>query len=164
MLHELNALATPSAALLVERGQSVAVADGSTGGLISEAFCTVPGATKFFKGGGTLYSIAGRKHLFGLPLSDWNGLRGVTEPYALLQATAIRDNFGADWSIAESGSAGPVDHPHGKPSGTSCIAVAGPDGFTLVRMVETDSNDRIANMESFARAALAMLQEALTQG
>jgi len=51
MLDQLQALAAPCAAILLERGQSVAVADGSTGGLISAGMLTIPGGIKFFRGG-----------------------------------------------------------------------------------------------------------------
>jgi hypothetical protein len=39
--------------------------------------------------------------------------------------------------------------------------VAGPDGFEFVRVTETGSDERIANMEAFTRAALQTLEDAL---
>ena len=89
------------------------------------------------------------------------GMRGASEDYALLQARAIRDNFGAQWGLAESGSVGGSSHPSGAPAGRSCAAVAGPDGFEFVRVTETGGDERIANMEAFARAALQTLEDAL---
>ena len=159
MLDELEALARPCAAILMERGQSVAVADGSTGGLIAAGMLTIPGGIKFFRGAGVLYSLKGRQILFGLEPEAFDGLKPVTEPYTLLQADAIRRQFGADWGIAESGSAGPT-HPYGIEAGTSCIAVVGP-GVSMSRMVETGSSSRLHNMEAFAKAALALFREAL---
>ncbi len=88
-------------------------------------------------------------------------MRGAGEDYALLQARAIRDNFGAQWGLAESGSVGGSNHPSGAPAGRSCAAVVGPDGFEFVRVTETGSDERIANMEAFARAALQTLEDAL---
>ena len=159
MLDRLEALAAPCAAILLERGQSVAVADGSTGGLISAGMLTIPGGIKFFRGGGVLYSLRGRQVLFGLKPEAFAGRRPVSEPYALLQADAIRRQFESDWGIAESGSAGPA-HPYGTPAGTSCIAVVGP-GVSMSRMVETGSASRLHNMEAFAKAALSLFHEAL---
>jgi nicotinamide mononucleotide (NMN) deamidase PncC len=66
MLDQLETLAAHCAAILLERGQSVAVADGSTGGLISAGMLTISGGIKFFRGGGVLYSLKGRQILFGL--------------------------------------------------------------------------------------------------
>ncbi len=163
MLERLSSLAAPSAAKLIERRQSVAVADGSTGGLISAGLSTIPGATRFFRGGGTLYSLRGRSILFGLEPGAFDGLSGVTEPYALLQASSICKHFEVDWGVAESGSAGPAGHPHGADPGVSCIAVVGP-GVSLTRMVRTGSTSRVFNMEAFAAAALLLLQEAINQG
>ena len=79
----------------------------------------------------------------------------------MLQARAIRDNFGAEGGLAESGSGGGSSHPSGAPAGRSCAAVAGPGGFEFTRRTETGSDDRIANMEAFARAALQTLEDAL---
>ena len=42
-------------------------------------------------------------------------------------------------------------------------AVVGLDGFEFVRVTETGSDERIANMEAFTRAALATLEEALSR-
>ena len=162
MLDQLQALAAPCAAILLERGQSVAVADGSTGGLISAGMLTNPGGIKFFRDSGVLYSLKGRQILFGLEPEAFAGLRGVSEPYTLLQAEGIRRQFEADWGIAESGSAGPA-HPHGIEAGTSCIVVVGP-GVKMSRMVETGSSLRIYNMEAFAKSALSLFYEALTKG
>jgi PncC family amidohydrolase len=162
MLDQLQALAAPCAAILLERGQSVAVADGSTGGLISAGMLTIPGGIKFFRGSGVLYSLRGRQILFGLEPEAFAGLRPVSEPYTRLQADGIRRQFEADWGIAESGSAGPT-HPYGIEAGTSCIAVVGP-GVTMSRMVETGSSSRLHNMEAFAKAALSLFREALAGG
>jgi nicotinamide mononucleotide (NMN) deamidase PncC len=98
--------------------------------------------------------------LLGLSKEDVAGMRSVTEPYTLLQARAIRDRFGADWGIAESGSAGPGKHPRGAPTGRSCIAVAGP-GIAVATTVESGSEDRIHNMSAFALAALQFLNSVL---
>lgn len=160
MLEQLSALAAPSAELLLKRGETVAVVDGATGGLVSAALLTIGGATSFFRGGGVLYSMHGRKVLFDLPSDAFAGLQSVTEPYTLLQAGTIRERLRADWGIAESGSAGPGVHPRGVEAGTSCISVVGP-GVSLTRIVRTGSSSRIPNMAEFAKAALQLFHEAL---
>ena len=141
-------------------GYAVAVADGATGGLIAASLLTVPGALDFFVRGGVVYSLRARDVLFGLPRDAYKGMRGASEEYALLQARAIRDNFGADWGIAESGSVGGSAHPSGAPAGRSCVAVVG-QGGEFARIAETGSDARIANMEAFTRAALSLLGEVL---
>jgi PncC family amidohydrolase len=160
MLDTLAPLAAQAAAILKQRRETIAVADGATGGLILAGLLTVPGATSFCLGGGVIYSFRGRDVLLGLSKEDVAGMRSVTEPYTLLQARAIRDRFGADWGIAESGSAGPGKHPRGAPTGRSCIAVAGP-GIAVATTVESGSEDRIHNMSAFALAALQFLNSVL---
>ena len=162
MLTETHPQALRIAALLRERGEKIAVADGATGGLIAASLLTVPGALDFFVGGGVVYSFRARDVLFAQPREAYQGMRGASEEYALLQARSIRDNFGADWGIAESGSVGGSTHPTGAPAGRSCAAIVSPDA-EFVSVSETGSNDRIANMQDFTRAALAALEDALTR-
>lgn len=161
ILAEFHPQALRIAELLRERGEKIAVADGATGGMIAASLLTVPGALDFFVGGGVVYSFRARDVLFDLPREAYKGMRGASEDYALLQARAIRDNFGAEWGIAESGSVGGSSHPSGAPAGRSVAAVVGPDGFEFTRVTETGSDERIANMEAFTRAALSALESAL---
>lgn len=161
ILHDLSPQAQQIAAALRARGEKIAVADGATGGLIAASLLTVPGALDFFVGGGVVYSFRARDVLFDLPKEAYRGMRGASEEYALLQARAIRDNFGAEWGIAESGSVGGSSHPSGAPAGRSVTAVVGPEDFYCVGTVETESDNRIANMEAFTRNALEALEDAL---
>jgi len=163
MLEELHPQALRIATKLRERGEKIAVADGATGGLIGASLLTVPGALEFYVGGGIVYSFKARDVLFDLPREAYAGMRSVTEEYALLQARAIRDRLGAEWGIAESGSAGSSKHPMGVVSGKSVAAVAGPAEFECTKIVETASDDRIANMGVFTRNALELLEKALTE-
>ena len=161
LLEELHPQAERIAAQLRARGEKIAVADGATGGLIAASLLTVPGALQFFVGGGIVYSFRARDVLFDQPREAYKGMRGASEDYALLQARSIRDNFHAEWGIAESGSVGGSTHPTGAPAGRSCVAIVGPDGFEMTRVTETQSDARIANMEAFTRAAMSALEEAL---
>ncbi len=87
-------------------------------------------------------------------------MRGASAEYALLQARAIRDNFAADWGLAESGSVGGSAHLSGAPAGRSVAALAGPGGEHTC-LIETGSDDRIANMAAFTRNALQAFEDAL---
>lgn len=161
LLRELHPQALRIAALLRARGEKLAVADGATGGLIAATLLTVPGALDIFKGGGVVYSFRARDVLFALPREAYEGMAGATVDYALLQARAIRDNLRADWGLAESGSVGGSRHPSGAPAGQSVAALAGPAG-EHTRLIQTGSDDRIANMADFTRNALALLEDSLS--
>jgi len=160
LIHDLHPQALRIAEALRARREKIAVADGATGGLIMASLLTVPGALKFFVGGGVVYSFKARDALFDLPPEAYDGMTSATEDYALLQAHGIRDRLGAQWGVAESGSAGSSKHPLGVVSGRSVAAIAGP-GVERVAVVETQSDDRIANMESFTRNALDLLETTL---
>ena len=163
LLHDLHPQALRIAAALRARGQKIAVADGATGGLIMASLLTVPGALDFFKGGGVVYSFKARNVLFDLPREAYEGMVSASEEYALLQARAIRERLGASWGIAESGSAGSSRHPLGVASGRSVAAIAG-SGVERVAVIETQSDDRIANMEAFTRNALDLVEAVLCEG
>lgn len=159
----LAATAARIAARLKQRGERLAIADGATGGLLSAAILTVPGATAFYRGGGVIYSLRARKLVLGIGRQEAEGMISATPDYALIQAEAVRSRFGADWGLAETGSAGGSVHPLGVASGKSCAAVAGPDGTAATRVIETMSDARTDNMFAFARSAFALLEEALGQ-
>ncbi|MBU7580969.1 MAG: CinA family protein [Porphyrobacter sp.] len=161
LLRELHPQALRIAALLRARGEKVAVADGATGGLIAACLLTVPGALDFFVGGGVVYSFRARDVLLALPREAYKGMRGATDDYALLQARAIAENFGAQWGLAESGSVGGSAHPSGASAGQSVAALAGPHG-QHTRLLQTGSDDRIANMAAFTRNAMTLLEDALS--
>jgi PncC family amidohydrolase len=149
-------------ALLQARGETIAVSESSTGGLIAAALLAVPGASAYFIGGGVLYTHQAREALLQVRLTDHPGMRASTEPYALLCATAVRERLGATWGIGETGAAGPSGNRYGDPPGHSCIAVAGPR--TRVITLNTGQVEREANMWRFARAALALLEETIRSG
>jgi PncC family amidohydrolase len=143
------------AALLKARGETIAVAESSAGGLINAALLAVPGASAYCLGGAVIYT---RKALLGLRDMRAEMVQGMTpstEAYALFKARAIRERFGADWGLAETGAAGPTGNRYGDAAGHSCFAVAG--RVEHAATLETGSADRVANMHAFAAAALQLL-------
>lgn len=145
-------------AQLKAAGQKVAVAESSSGGLISAALLSVPGASAYYLGGGVVYTPKARVMLMEIPREALEGMRSASEPYAMLLARTVRERFGATWGISETGAAGPTGNGYGDAAGHTCIAVSGPIEF--VTTIETGSDDRVANMEAFAAAALELLTKA----
>jgi nicotinamide-nucleotide amidase len=142
-------------ALLKERGETIAIAESSTGGLISAALLAVPGASAYFLGGAIVYTRESRRTLLDIPDSAFAGIRGVTEQLALVLARGTLKRFTTTWSVAEVGAAGPTGNRYGDPAGHSCIAIAGPLERAIT--VETGSSDRVPNMRAFSAAALDLL-------
>lgn len=154
-MQDLMARADRIARLLKDRGETIVVAESSTGGLISAALLGLPGASAYFLGGAVVYTLVARRALLDLPDISALGMRASTEAYARLLAQTARQRFSASWALAESGATGPTGNRYGDPPGHSCLAVAGPSERTMT--LETGSADRVANMHAFSVAALDLL-------
>jgi len=152
-------LANRIAARLIERRETIAIAESSTGGLISAALLAVPGASAYFLGGAVAYTAAARGTLLGIDAADMAGIRPSTEPYAALLAGRVRERLGTTWGLGETGATGPTSNRYGDAAGHSCIAVAGPAARAVT--LETGSTDRAANMDAFALRALELLAETI---
>jgi nicotinamide-nucleotide amidase len=139
--------------------QRIAIAESSTGGLLSSALLAIPGASDYFLGGAVVYTQKARQVLLGLSEADLTGMRAATEAYASLAAARVRERFAADWGLAETGATGPSGNRYGDAPGHCCLAVAGPVARTIT--LETASGDRVANMRAFAAAGLDLLIETL---
>jgi len=157
-MDELATLAAAVGERLKARGETVAVAESSTGGLISAALLGVPGASAYYLGGAVVYTAKARVLLMELPKEAVAGMRSSSEPYALLLARTSRERFGATWGLSETGAAGPTGNRYGDAAGHTCVALSGPVEIALT--IETGEDDRQANMRAFAAAALKLLQKA----
>jgi nicotinamide-nucleotide amidase len=146
-------------ALLKARRETIAVAESSTGGLISAALLAVPGASAYFLGGTVVYTRVSRSVLMDISDAAMAGMRASTEPYAALLARTARQRLSATWGLGETGATGPTGNRYGDAAGHSCIAVAGAVERAIT--LETGSADRIANMRAFSAAALDLLLKCL---
>src|SRR5487761_2041612 len=159
-MRSLSPLAEKIAARLIERKETIAVAESSTGGLIAAALLSVPGASAYFMGGAVVYTKTARAALLGLGDADVQGLRPSTEAYAQLNARRVRERLGTTWALGETGATGPTGNRYGDAAGHTCIAVAGP--IERATTLETGSAGRQADMEAFAQRALTLLYETTT--
>ena len=160
-MKELLAIAEQIAAKLIANKQTIAVAESSTGGLISASLLAVPGASAYFLGGGVIYTRDARRVLMDIPDDAMRGIRSASEPYAQLLARQVQTRFASSWGLSETGATGPTGDRYGDAAGHSCMAVAGPQQQVIT--LETGSNDRQANMQAFATAALELLLKNLAQ-
>src|SRR5262245_10597508 len=74
-MHELIPLATQVGELLKARGETVAIAESSAGGLIAAALLSIGGASAYFVGGTVVYTRAARRGLLGITEADMAGFR-----------------------------------------------------------------------------------------
>ncbi len=159
-MDRLLPLAGEIATRLKARGESVAVAESSTGGLVSAALLSVPGASAYFRGGGVIYTARARWSLLDVTKENMAVVeRASTEPYARLLAARVKHKLGSDWALGETGATGPTGNRYGDAAGHTCVAVDGLVSFC--RTVETGLDDRSENMRLFGLALLEGFLESL---
>ena len=158
---EQESLTEEIASLLTARGETVAVAESTTGGLVSAALLWVAGASRYYAGGGVLYTLNSRIALAGVPPEQYANYRGTTTEMLASLAEAMRARLGATWAVGESGLAGPTTGRSGAAPGRTTLAVAGP--VTRTAVIETGNPDRGTNMVDFATGALRLLRDAITE-
>jgi nicotinamide-nucleotide amidase len=146
-------------AALRARGETLAVAESLTGGLLAATIVDVPGASHAFRGGLVVYATELKASLAGVDAALL-AARGPVDPDVAAQlAQGARSRCAADWGLATTGVAGP-EPQDGVPVGTVYIGLAGPDGEgTARRLVLT--GDRPAIRVAAVAEALAMLRDRL---
>ncbi|MEW1687212.1 CinA family protein [Streptomyces sp. NPDC091265] len=117
--------------LLVGRGETLAVAESLTGGLVAAELTSVPGASHSFRGSVTAYATPLKSEVLGVDAALL-AARGAVDPEVASQmAEGVRKVLGADWGLATTGVAGP-EPQDGQPVGTVFVAVRGPRGAEKV--------------------------------
>ncbi|MGW5738045.1 MULTISPECIES: CinA family protein [Streptomyces] len=111
--------------LLQMRGETLAVAESLTGGLVAAEVTAVPGASRVFRGSVTAYATELKHEVLGVDGTLLAERGAVDAEVALQMAAGVRKVMGADWGIATTGVAGP-DPQDGQAVGTVFVAVAGP--------------------------------------
>ncbi len=155
---EITTAAQRIGSLLRDRDETVSVAEGSAGGLISAALLSIPGASAYYVGGTVVYTLAASRAWMAGEVDVPAGMRGATEAFAGYLAASVRRKVSSTWGLGEAGAAGPAN-PYGDPAGHSWLAVDGPQVVT--RHVLTGLDDRSDNMIAFASAALELFGEVL---
>ena len=153
-------MAEEVAELLRRRGDTIAVAETSTGGLISSALLALPGASAYYKGGSILYTYESRKKLLGIKGQDVEGLAPMSEAMVMAFAQKAQAQFASTWAVAELGIAGPTGVVYGE-AGSSVIGIAGPNPVSA--LLNTGSSAREDNMWRFTGHALSLLCKALSE-
>ncbi|HLU44067.1 MAG TPA: CinA family protein [Natronosporangium sp.] len=142
---------------LRRRGQTLAVAESLTGGLLAATLVAVSGASTVFRGGLVTYATELKHELAEVP-AGLLAERGPVDPQvALAMADGARRRCGADWGVATTGVAGP-NPQHGIPVGTVYLACVGPHLAGEVRP-RRFTGDRQQIRRASVRAALMLLRD-----
>lgn len=143
-------LAGAVAAALKAAGQTLALAESCTGGLIGQMITSVPGASEYFLGGVVCYADEAKVDLLGVAGELIEARGAVSEPVAAAMAEGARKAFGADWAIGVTGIAGPAGGSADKPVGLAFIALAGPGGTDVRRHVFPGDRGIVRRRAAFA--------------
>ncbi|GAA1923600.1 CinA family protein [Streptomyces sodiiphilus] len=146
--------------LLVARGQTLAVAESLTGGLVAAAVTGLPGASRAFRGSVTAYATGLKHTLLGVDGALLAERGAVDAEVARQMAAGVRQRLGTDWGAATTGVAGP-EPQDGRPVGTVHVAVAPPGGTRPVSRLLTLAGDRAQIRADSVRAVLALIHDEL---
>ncbi|MCU4800111.1 CinA family protein [Halobacteria archaeon HArc-gm2] len=152
--------------VLRERGETVAVAESCTGGLIGSLLTDVAGSSDYFDRSVVTYSYDAKRDVLAVSREALDGHGAVSEPVAREMARAVRDTADTTWGVATTGVAGPTGGSEGTPVGTAYIGVAyaapwgSGDSETTVERYEFDG-DREAVKQQVAEQALSDLLDAV---
>jgi nicotinamide-nucleotide amidase len=155
-------VAPTAAADLVARlsaaGQSVAVAESVTGGLVAAALTDVAGASVVVRGGVLAYATDLKAQVLGVDPELLARVGAVDAAVAEQMAAGVRSLMGATYGLATTGVAGP-DPVDGKPVGMVYVAVVGP-GSSRVKALSL-SGDRGDVRGQSVLAVLSLLADEL---
>ncbi|MFE6335270.1 CinA family protein [Streptomyces sp. NPDC057806] len=162
----MNSPAAEVVRLLTVRGETLAVAESLTGGLVAAEITAAPGASQAFRGSVTAYATELKQRVLGVDAALLERRGAVDPQVAAEMAAGVRKALGADWGIATTGVAGP-DEQDGQPVGTVFVAVDGPRaadsgsaGGGKVASLRLNGDRAEIRMES-VRSVLALLLQQL---
>jgi len=149
-------------AMLLERGESVAVAESCTGGMLGAAITDVPGSSAVFPGGVISYADSIKTGLIDVPLTVLAESGAVSAACAEAMASGCRRTIGSTYGLAVTGVAGPGGGSPRKPVGMTWIALASAGGVWSQRY--RFPADRERNRILAVAAALDSLRRHLEAG
>jgi nicotinamide-nucleotide amidase len=142
---------------LLQRKETLAVAESCTGGLIAANLTNVPGSSGYFLFSGVTYANDAKVNVLGVSPETLKACGAVHERTAEEMALGAMKVAGADWGISTTGIAGPEGGSDEKPVGTVCIGISGP-GFSRGLRYHFPFGDRLRNKRIFAAAAMDLLR------
>jgi nicotinamide-nucleotide amidase len=153
-LHSDQGKAARVVARLADAGQTLAVAESLTGGLLASRVVDVPGASAVFRGAVVAYTAELKHVLLGVDAELLARHGAVHAQVAAQMAGGVRERLGTTWGLATTGVAGP-DPQDGRSPGTVFVGLAGPHGVRTVSLAL--AGDRAQVRGATVDAALALL-------
>lgn len=143
--------------LLIERQQTIAVAESLTAGMLGARFAAVPGASQWFNGGFLTYNNEQKHNLLGVETWTLADHGAVSEAVALQMALGARSKTRSTYAVSLTGYAGPDGGSEAHPVGTVFIGIAGPSGAKALRF-RYPSGDRDRVRQFAVQGALNLVR------
>ena len=137
--------------------RTMCCAESCTGGLIGAAMTDLPGSSEYFLGSAVTYSNEAKMRLLGVKEQTLIDHGAVSEETAREMALGAAALFGADYSVAVTGIAGPGGATDTKPVGLVYIAVS--DGSRVVVTKNNFEGGRQQVRDSTVAEACGLLKD-----
>ena len=147
--------------ILLERNQTVSVAEACTCGLVGYILGSVPGASQFFPGGVIAYTGGLKQNILNVSDEIYNTKGTVSSEMAIAMARGVRELTNTDFGISTTGVTGPASGRSGLPIGTFFLGLSVRDGEDISTEIRV-TGDRDENKQGAARAVISLLGNHLT--
>ncbi|GAC1358741.1 MAG: hypothetical protein NVSMB31_19090 [Vulcanimicrobiaceae bacterium] len=141
---------------LAERGETLAVAESCTGGMIASHLTQVAGASRVFAGGIVAYDNSVKIQQLGVEEAMLAAHGAVSSEVAAAMAQGARERFGTSVAISVTGVAGPDGGTPEKPVGLIWLGIADVDGVRTIQR-QFRAGDRTVIQIRATIAALGLL-------
>lgn len=127
--------------ILWDTEKTVGTAESCTGGRIAEAIISVPGASKYFKGGIICYVNEIKENLLGVDPQVLEEKTAVCEEVAVAMVKGACKTLNTDYAISATGVAGPSGGTKDIPVGTIWLACGSLNRVVTLKVEEDHGRD-----------------------
>ncbi|TAG88373.1 MAG: competence/damage-inducible protein A [Oscillatoriales cyanobacterium] len=124
---DTDTLASTVGQLLLDRGETLSVAESCTGGGLGAMLTGIAGSSSYFWGGIISYENQVKEKLLGVNLEDLGEFGAVSHQVAKQMAAGVRASLNTSWGLSITGIAGPGGGTDSKPVGLVYVGLAGPN-------------------------------------
>lgn len=147
--------------LLIAKGQTLAVAESCTGGGLSSAITSIPGASGYYKGGVVTYVSQAKIKMLGVLPETIQEFSVVSEEVALQMAMGVKEKYNSDYAIATTGNAGPLKGESNAEIGTVYIGIVTPTQKYALKFMMGNHRERVVSKT--INKALELLRKEITK-
>jgi nicotinamide-nucleotide amidase len=146
---------------LVEQHKTVSTAESCTGGIIASRLTSIPGSSRYVKGGIVAYTIEVKEKVLGVPSAIIDQYGVVSEETVIAMVKGVMKTLQTDCAVATTGIAGPDGGTEKNPVGNIWIAAA--VGNRILTKLQKTNRGRQMNIERASNNALLMLRQMLKE-